>query len=77
MLSGPVSAPCNVRWPEEQIHDAEQGMRILVSDVLEQSLIEVLTREGFEVDNRPGIQVGEFMKIIPSYHGLVVRSSPR
>ena len=30
-------------------------MKILVSDNLEQGLIDVLTREGFEVDNKTGL----------------------
>lgn len=52
-------------------------MRILVSDSLEQSLIDVLTDEGFQVDNRPGLTIEELKKIIGLYHGLVVRSSTK
>ena len=52
-------------------------MKILVSDSLEQSLIDVLTREGFEVDNKPGLTAAELKNIIGMYHGLVVRSSTK
>lgn len=52
-------------------------MKILVSDPLEQSLVDLLTREGFEVDNRPGLPAADLKTIIPSYHALVVRSSTK
>ena len=52
-------------------------MRILVSDSLEQLLIDVLSREGFEVDNRPGIPGDELKKIISLFDGLVVRSNTK
>jgi D-3-phosphoglycerate dehydrogenase len=52
-------------------------MKVLVSDSLEQSLIDVLTHEGFEVDNKPGLPADELKKIIGLYHGLVVRSSTK
>ena len=55
----------------------EQKMRILVSDSLEQLLIDVLSREGFEVDNRPGIPGDELKKIISLFDGLVVRSNTK
>ncbi|MEK9138158.1 MAG: hydroxyacid dehydrogenase, partial [Bacteroidota bacterium] len=52
-------------------------MKILVSDSLEQSLVDILTREGFEVDNRPGVSVEELKRIIGNYEGLVVRSATK
>ena len=55
----------------------ERNIRILVSDSLEQLLVDVLAREGFEVDNRPGIPAEELKEVIPEYDGLVVRSSTR
>ena len=52
-------------------------MKILVSDSLEQGLIDVLMHEGFEVDNKPGLPADELKKIIGTYDGLVVRSSTK
>jgi D-3-phosphoglycerate dehydrogenase / 2-oxoglutarate reductase len=52
-------------------------MKILISDNLEQSCIDVLQHEGFEVDNRPGLPAAELKSIIPQYEGLVVRSSTK
>jgi len=37
-------------------------MKILVSDSLEQSCIDILLREHFEVDNRPGLPAEELKK---------------
>ena len=52
-------------------------MKILVSDSLEQSLIDILTRDGFEVDNRPGIKADELSRIVGAYDALVVRSATK
>ena len=52
-------------------------MRILVSDSLEQILIDVLTRDGFEVDNKPGLPLNELKNVIGKYDGLIVRSSTK
>jgi D-3-phosphoglycerate dehydrogenase len=50
-------------------------MRILISDHIEQSCVDILQREGFEVDNRPGIPQEKLKGIIGVYDGLVVRSA--
>jgi D-3-phosphoglycerate dehydrogenase / 2-oxoglutarate reductase len=52
-------------------------MKILLSDSLEQSCIDILTHEGFAVDNKPGITPEDLKKIIPTYDGLVVRSATK
>ena len=52
-------------------------MKILVSDSLEQSCIDILQHEGFSVDNRPGLPAKELMECIGDYDGLVVRSSTK
>lgn len=52
-------------------------MKILVSDHLEDSCIDILTREGFTVDNRPGISAGELEGVIGAYDALVVRSATK
>lgn len=50
-------------------------MRILVTDDLEQSGVDILRREGFDVDARPSVPPEELKKIISSYEALVVRSA--
>ncbi|MBM2839474.1 MAG: phosphoglycerate dehydrogenase [Bacteroidetes bacterium] len=52
-------------------------MKILVSDALEQSVVDVLTGEGFEVDHKPGMSPAELKNVIGEYDGLVVRSSTK
>jgi D-3-phosphoglycerate dehydrogenase / 2-oxoglutarate reductase len=52
-------------------------MKILVSDSLEQSCIDLLEREGFQVDNRPGISADELKSIIGQYDALIVRSATK
>ncbi len=52
-------------------------MRILVSDSLEQGLIDVLTHEGLEVDNKPGLPADALKDIIGDYDALVVRSTTK
>lgn len=52
-------------------------MKILVSDQLEQSCIDILIHDGFEVENKPGISPAELMNIIGEYEGLVVRSATK
>ena len=52
-------------------------MKILISDQLEQTCIDILTHEGFTVDNRPGLSAGDLLGIIGGYEGLVVRTRPR
>lgn len=55
----------------------DETMKILVSDSLEQSLIDILIGEGFEVDNRPGIEADELSRIVGAYDALVVRSATK
>lgn len=52
-------------------------MRILISDNLEQSCLDILSHEGFEVDNKPGLPHDELTKIIHEYDALVVRSATK
>lgn len=50
-------------------------MKVLVSDHLEQSCSDILMREGFEVDKRPGLSGKELESVIGEYDALVVRSA--
>lgn len=52
-------------------------MKVLVSDQLEQSGIDILVGEGFDVENRPGIAAGELQQIIGEYDALIVRSATK
>jgi len=52
-------------------------MKILVSDSLEQSCIDILLHEHFEVDNRPGLPAEELKKTIGDYDALIVRSATK
>ena len=52
-------------------------MKILISDPIEQSCVDILTREGFQVDAKPGIPPEEIKKIIPEYAALIVRSGTK
>jgi D-3-phosphoglycerate dehydrogenase len=52
-------------------------MKILISDQLEQSCIDILTHEGFTVDNRPGLPAAELLSAVGAYEGLVVRSATK
>jgi D-3-phosphoglycerate dehydrogenase len=52
-------------------------MKILISDPIEQSCVDILTREGFQVDAKPGISPEEIKRIIPEYAALIVRSGTK
>ncbi len=52
-------------------------MKILITDPIEQSCVDILTREGFQVDLKPGIPPEEIKKIIPEYAALIVRSGTK
>jgi D-3-phosphoglycerate dehydrogenase / 2-oxoglutarate reductase len=52
--------------------------RILVSDKLDKSGLEVLSKaEGLVVDNKPGLKPDEQQAIIGDYDGLIVRSATK
>jgi D-3-phosphoglycerate dehydrogenase len=52
-------------------------MKILVSEPLEQSCVEILRSDGFTVDHRPDLTAGGLRDIIGEYDGLVVRSATK
>jgi D-3-phosphoglycerate dehydrogenase / 2-oxoglutarate reductase len=58
-------------------HHTGAPMKILISDNLEQSCIDILVREGFTVDNRPGLPAAELLSVIGQYEALVVRSATK
>lgn len=49
-------------------------IRVLITDKVHQSLIEMLEKNGFRVDYKPGIEASKLMKIIGEYDAIVVRS---
>jgi D-3-phosphoglycerate dehydrogenase len=52
-------------------------MKILITDPIEQSCVDILTREGFHVDQKPGLPAEEIKQIIHEYAALVVRSGTK
>ncbi len=52
-------------------------MKILITDPIEQSCVDILTREGFQVDQKPGLPAEEIKQIIHEYAALVVRSGTK
>ena len=46
-------------------------MKILISDQLEQNCIDILTHEGFTVDNRPGLPPDDLLSVVGEYCPLV------
>jgi D-3-phosphoglycerate dehydrogenase len=55
----------------------EKKMKILITDPIEQSCVDILTREGFQVDLKPGLPAEEIKQIIHEYAALVVRSGTK
>lgn len=52
-------------------------MKILITDPIEQSCVEILTREGFQVDLKPGLPADEIKQVIGEYVAMVVRSGTK
>ena len=48
--------------------------KVLIVDEVHPSMAEGLTNLGFEVETRTDLSLDEFVTILPSYEGLVVRS---
>lgn len=52
-------------------------MKILISDNLDPQCVEILTRDGFEVDDRPGLPAADLLATIARYDALLVRSATK
>ncbi|CUS99248.1 D-isomer specific 2-hydroxyacid dehydrogenase, NAD binding domain [Candidatus Kryptobacter tengchongensis] len=52
-------------------------MKILITDPIEESCVNILKSEGFTVDLKPGITKDEIKRIINDYVALIVRSGTR
>ncbi|MBP1678318.1 MAG: phosphoglycerate dehydrogenase [Bacteroidetes bacterium] len=52
-------------------------MKILISDNLNPQCVEILTRDGFEVENRPGIPPADLLAAIGECDALLVRSATK
>lgn len=48
--------------------------KVLIADELSPAAIQRLQAGGVQTDNRAGIDAAELAKIIPDYHGLIIRS---
>lgn len=51
--------------------------KILITDPIEQGCVDILSKEGFQVDLKPGLPADEIKKIIGNYAALVVRSGTK
>jgi len=52
-------------------------MKILITDPIEESCVNILKDEGFEVDLKPGLSRDEIKKVINDYVALIVRSGTK
>lgn len=52
-------------------------MKILITDPIEESCLNILKSEGFEVDLKPGLSRDEIKRIINDYVALIVRSGTK
>ncbi|NOX36805.1 MAG: hypothetical protein GXO78_04630 [Calditrichaeota bacterium] len=52
-------------------------MKVLITDKTSPKCAEILRNAGHEVDEKFGISKEELLKIIPEYHGLIVRSATK
>jgi D-3-phosphoglycerate dehydrogenase len=55
----------------------DAAMKILISDNLDPQCVEILTREGFEVENRPGMPAADLRASIGQFDALLVRSATK
>lgn len=51
--------------------------KILITDPIEKSCIEILESEGFKVDHKPGLKEDQIISIINDYNVLIVRSGTK
>ncbi len=52
-------------------------MKVLITDLIEQVCTDILSKEGVQVDAKPGLPADEIKKIIGSYDALIVRSGTK
>lgn len=52
-------------------------MKVLISDSISSTCIDILRKDGLEVDIRTGLKPEELKAIIGEYHGLVIRSATK
>ncbi len=52
-------------------------MKVLITDKTSPKCAEILRNAGHEVDEKFGISKEELLKILPEYHGLIVRSATK
>jgi len=51
-----------------------KSKKILISDAIEKTCVEILQKAGFQVDERDKVPKAEMLQIIKQYDGLIVRS---
>ncbi len=52
-------------------------MKVLITDPIEQVCVDILQKDGIQVDAKPGLPPDEIKKIIGSYDALIVRSGTK
>lgn len=52
-------------------------MKVLITDPIAKEGVEILKREGFQVDEKPGIPKEELIATIPEYDAIIVRSATK
>jgi len=52
-------------------------MKVLISDSMSSQCVDILKKEGLEVDVKTGLKPDELKAIIGEYHGLIVRSATK
>jgi D-3-phosphoglycerate dehydrogenase len=52
-------------------------MKVLICDSMQKACIEILKKEGFEVDEKVGLKEDEIVKIVGDYSAVIVRSATK
>jgi D-3-phosphoglycerate dehydrogenase / 2-oxoglutarate reductase len=52
-------------------------MKVLICDSVQKSCIEVLEKEGIQVDYKTGLTEDQLVEVIPGYDGVIVRSATK
>jgi D-3-phosphoglycerate dehydrogenase / 2-oxoglutarate reductase len=52
-------------------------MKVLICDSVQKSCIEILEKEGFQVDYKTGLTEEQIVQIIPGYSAMIVRSATK
>ncbi|MEQ9122494.1 MAG: phosphoglycerate dehydrogenase, partial [Alphaproteobacteria bacterium] len=51
--------------------------KVLISDALSESAVDIFRDRGVDVDFKPGLKADELLKIVGGYDGLAIRSATK